>query len=182
MTDPQRSLRRPLLGAALSAAAFGLCGLSPSLLAAGKRRVSVREEEIEPGRYRDNPQTRAFIDEMATRHGFEPFSPYTVPPVIATAAAIPFDALTEGSVERLYALKAEVVAAGVRAVTGIDMPVNAKRRFQDGAGGDANRRWKLDKAWCRRTFLRQWEERLEVAWGEERVSGNDVSIPFPRQR
>ncbi|WP_439684736.1 lytic murein transglycosylase B [Cupriavidus oxalaticus] len=71
MTDTQRSLRRPLLGAALSAAALGLCGLSPSLLAAGKRRVSVREEEIEPGRYRDNPQTRAFIDEMAVRHGFD---------------------------------------------------------------------------------------------------------------
>ncbi|MCO4860485.1 lytic murein transglycosylase B [Cupriavidus sp. WGlv3] len=71
MTDTQRSLRRPLLGAALSAAALGLCGLSPSLLAAGKRRVSVREEEIEPGRYRDNPQARAFIDEMVARHGFE---------------------------------------------------------------------------------------------------------------
>lgn len=71
MTDTQRSLRRPLLGAALSAAALGLCGLSPNLLAAGKRRVNVREEEIEPGRYRDNAQTRAFIDEMVTRHGFE---------------------------------------------------------------------------------------------------------------
>lgn len=71
MTDPQRSLRRPLLGAALSAAALGLCGLSPSLLAAGNRRVSVREEEIEPGRYRDNPQTRAFIDEMVARHSFD---------------------------------------------------------------------------------------------------------------
>lgn len=71
MTDTQRSLRRPLLGAALSAAALGLCGLSPGLLAAGKRRVSVREEEIEPGRYRDNPQTRAFIDEMVARHRFD---------------------------------------------------------------------------------------------------------------
>ena len=84
--------------------------------------------------------------------------------------------------ERLYALKSEVVSAGVRALTGIAMPVNAKRRFQDGAGGDANKRWKLDKAWCRRTFLRQWEERLEVAWREERVSGNDVSLPLPERR
>ncbi|EHP42513.1 lytic murein transglycosylase B [Cupriavidus basilensis OR16] len=70
MTDSQRSLRRPLLGAALSAAALSLCGVSPALLAAGKRRVSVREEEIEPGRYRDNPKSRAFIDEMVARHGF----------------------------------------------------------------------------------------------------------------
>jgi len=71
MTDTRRSLRRPFLGAALSAAALGLCGLSPSILAAGKRRVSMREEEIEPGRYRDNAQTRAFIDEMVSRHDFD---------------------------------------------------------------------------------------------------------------
>ena len=74
MTDIERSLRRPLLGAALSAAALGLCGISPNLLAAGKRRVSIREEEIDPGRYRadgGNAQARAFIDEMVVRHGFE---------------------------------------------------------------------------------------------------------------
>ena len=70
MTDKQRSLRRPLLGAALTAAALGLCGVSPRLMAAGKRRVSIREEEIEPGRYRNHPQTRAFIDDMVARHGF----------------------------------------------------------------------------------------------------------------
>ncbi|MCM2248750.1 hypothetical protein, partial [Klebsiella pneumoniae] len=63
MTDQQRSLRRPLLGAALTAAALGLCGVSPGLVAAGRRRVSVREEEIEPGRYQNHPQARAFIDE-----------------------------------------------------------------------------------------------------------------------
>lgn len=71
MTDKQRSLRRPLMGAALTAAALGLCGVSPQLLAAGKRRVSVREEEIEPGRYQNHPQTRAFIDDMVARHGFQ---------------------------------------------------------------------------------------------------------------
>lgn len=70
MTDKQRSLRRPLMGAALTAAALGLCGISPQLAAAGKRRVSVREEEIEPGRYQNHPQTRAFIDEMVARHGY----------------------------------------------------------------------------------------------------------------
>ncbi|WP_019450728.1 lytic murein transglycosylase B [Cupriavidus sp. BIS7] len=71
MTDQQRTLRRPLIGAALTAAALGLCGISPQLLAAGKRRVSVREEEIEPGRYQNHPQTRAFIDDMVARHGFQ---------------------------------------------------------------------------------------------------------------
>ncbi|MCA3193043.1 MULTISPECIES: lytic murein transglycosylase B [unclassified Cupriavidus] len=71
MTDQQRSLRRPLLGAALTAAALGLCGVSPGLLAAGKRRVSVREEEIEPGRYQNHPKTQAFIDEMVARNGFQ---------------------------------------------------------------------------------------------------------------
>jgi len=71
MTDQQRTLRRPLIGAALTAAALGLCGISPRLLAAGKRRVSVREEEIEPGRYQNHPQTRAFIDDMVARNGFQ---------------------------------------------------------------------------------------------------------------
>lgn len=70
MTQNSRNLRRPLLGAALSAAALSLCGAAPNLLAAGKRRVSIREEEIEPGRYRNHPQVAAFIDEMVARHGF----------------------------------------------------------------------------------------------------------------
>jgi asparagine synthase (glutamine-hydrolysing) len=49
------------------------------------------------------------------------------------AEAIPFDALTKGSLERLYALKGEIVAAGVKAVTGLAMPAYPKRRFQHGA-------------------------------------------------
>jgi asparagine synthase (glutamine-hydrolysing) len=53
--------------------------------------------------------------------------------VIAVAEAIPFDELTQGSNERLYALKGEIVRRGVRAVTGFDMPIFPKRRFQDGS-------------------------------------------------
>jgi asparagine synthase (glutamine-hydrolysing) len=49
------------------------------------------------------------------------------------AEAIPFAELTSGSVERLYALKGEIVARGVRALFGVDIPVFPKRRFQDGA-------------------------------------------------
>jgi asparagine synthase (glutamine-hydrolysing) len=53
--------------------------------------------------------------------------------VIAVAEAIPFAELTQGSHERLYALKGEIVSRGLRAVLGIDMPVFPKRRFQEGA-------------------------------------------------
>ena len=69
----------------------------------------------------------------AQEQGFSAFSPYTRPAVIAVAEAIPFAALTEGSTERLYALKGEIVARGVRAVLGVEMPVFAKRRFQHGS-------------------------------------------------
>jgi asparagine synthase (glutamine-hydrolysing) len=69
----------------------------------------------------------------AREHGFEGFSPYTRPSVIAVAEAIPFAELTEGSHDRLYALKGEIVARGVRSVLGLEMPVFPKRRFQDGS-------------------------------------------------
>ncbi|HEX2779676.1 MAG TPA: asparagine synthase-related protein [Gemmatimonadaceae bacterium] len=69
----------------------------------------------------------------AREHGFTDFSPYTRPSVIAVAEAIPFAALTEGSHERLYALKGEIVSRGVRAVLGVEMPVFPKRRFQHGS-------------------------------------------------
>ena len=69
--------------------------------------------------------------------GFSGFSPFTRPRVIAVAEGIPFDALTGGSVEKLYALKGEITSRGVRAITGLEMPVFPKRRFQHGAGGDA---------------------------------------------
>ena len=69
----------------------------------------------------------------AREYGFDGFSPYTRPSVIAVAEAIPFAELTEGSHERLYALKGEIVARGIQAVLGLDMPVFPKRRFQHGS-------------------------------------------------
>jgi len=69
----------------------------------------------------------------AREFGFEGFSPYTRPSVIAVAEAIPFPELTEGSHERLYALKGEIVSRGVRSVLGLEMPVFPKRRFQHGS-------------------------------------------------
>jgi asparagine synthase (glutamine-hydrolysing) len=79
--------------------------------------------------------SRSYVRTYATAHhcGFEGFSPYTRPEVIAVAEAIPFIELTQYSVERLYELKGEIVARGVRAVTGLEMPVFPKRRFQHGA-------------------------------------------------
>jgi asparagine synthase (glutamine-hydrolysing) len=69
----------------------------------------------------------------ARHFGFRGFSPYTQPSLIAIAEGIPFIDLTNYEVERLYQLKGEIVARGVKAVTGFDMPVFPKRRFQHGA-------------------------------------------------
>lgn len=69
----------------------------------------------------------------AKHFGFEGFSPFTRPNVIEVAEGIPFGRLTEGSVEKLYALKGEVVSRGIKAITGMNMPVFPKRRFQHGA-------------------------------------------------
>ncbi len=69
----------------------------------------------------------------ARRYGFSGFSPYTRPSVLEVAEGIPFAILTAYDVPRLYALKGEVVRRGMKAITGFDMPVFPKRRFQHGA-------------------------------------------------
>lgn len=69
--------------------------------------------------------------------GFQGFSPFALPNVIEVAEGIPFIDLTEWDHERLYALKGDVVSRGIRALTGMDMPVFEKRRFQRGAIGTA---------------------------------------------
>jgi asparagine synthase (glutamine-hydrolysing) len=69
----------------------------------------------------------------ARHYGFHGFSPFTRPSVIEVAEGIPFTTLTAMSLEKLYALKGEIVSRGVKAVTGLDMPVFPKRRFQHGA-------------------------------------------------
>jgi asparagine synthase (glutamine-hydrolysing) len=69
----------------------------------------------------------------ALHYNFEGFSPFTRPGVIAVAEGIPFITLTDYNTDRLYALKGEIVSKGVKAITGIEMPVFPKRRFQDGA-------------------------------------------------
>jgi asparagine synthase (glutamine-hydrolysing) len=79
--------------------------------------------------------SRSYVRTYApARHcGFDGFSPYTRPDVMEVAEGIPFAALTQYDVPTLYALKGEIVRRGVKAVTGVDMPVFPKRRFQHGA-------------------------------------------------
>jgi asparagine synthase (glutamine-hydrolysing) len=69
----------------------------------------------------------------ARHYGFDGFSPYTRPNVMEIAEGIPFAVLTKYDVPTLYSLKGDIVARGVKAITGIDMPVFPKRRFQHGA-------------------------------------------------
>jgi asparagine synthase (glutamine-hydrolysing) len=79
--------------------------------------------------------SRSYVRTYATGHhyGFKGFSPYTRPAVIAIAEGVPYVALTGYDVPKLYQLKGEIVARGVRALTGLEMPVFPKRRFQHGA-------------------------------------------------
>ena len=65
--------------------------------------------------------------------GFRGFSPFALPNVIDVAEGIPFIELTNWDHEKLYALKGEIVRRGIAAVTGHEMPINPKRRFQHGA-------------------------------------------------
>ncbi|MEZ5331378.1 MAG: asparagine synthase-related protein [Thermoanaerobaculia bacterium] len=90
----------------------------------------------------------------AARLGFEGFSPYTRPRLVAIAAAMPFADLAQGSEERLYGLKGEIVGRGLARLTGHRLPLFPKRRFQEGAvSGDAfHRLFRGDEAGYRRIF------------------------------
>jgi asparagine synthase (glutamine-hydrolysing) len=82
----------------------------------------------------------------AAQYGFDGFSPYTRPDVMEVAEGIPFAALTKYDVPTLYSLKGEIVRRGVKAITGLDMPVFPKRRFQHGATSEDAMRQKLDRS------------------------------------
>jgi asparagine synthase (glutamine-hydrolysing) len=79
--------------------------------------------------------SRSYVRTCApARHlGFEGFSPFTRPALVEIASSLPWDALTGYDESRLYALKGEIVASGIRQVLGVEMPVFSKRRFQHGA-------------------------------------------------
>ncbi len=52
------------------------------------------------------------------------------------AERIPFIELTQWDHQKLYALKGQIVSRGIRAVTGLEMPIFEKRRFQHGVGSN----------------------------------------------
>jgi asparagine synthase (glutamine-hydrolysing) len=101
--------------------------------------------------------SRSYLRTYApARHfGFDGFSPFTRPNVIEVAEGIPFTELTGMSVEKLYSLKGEIVARGVKAVTGLDLPVFTKRRFQHGAVPEdrLRARWLGRESEYRKQFL-----------------------------
>ena len=100
--------------------------------------------------------SRSYVRTYAPlRHyDFEGFSPYTRPAVVEVAEALPFAALTKYDVPTLYALKGEIVRRGVKDITGLDMPIFPKRRFQHGAVPIGTLRASLggDEAGYRRAF------------------------------
>lgn len=65
--------------------------------------------------------------------GFRGLSAYAVPSVIDVAEAVPLADLIQNDLQNLYSLKGRIVAAGIKAITGFEMPVFAKQRFQHGA-------------------------------------------------
>lgn len=89
--------------------------------------------------------------------GFVGLSPFVCPAVIAVAEGIPFVELTGWDHDRLYDLKGRVVAAGVKAVTGIDMPVFPKRRFQHGAADRPAELFPARAAEYRRVYQKVYE-------------------------
>jgi len=87
----------------------------------------------------------------ARRYGFDGFSPFTRPALVRIASGLPFARLAGGDVERLYALKGEIVSRGIRGLTGLAMPIFPKRRFQHGAR--AGGAFPLSEPEYRRHFL-----------------------------
>ncbi len=91
--------------------------------------------------------------------GFEGFSPYTLPNVIEISEGIPYIEMTNWDHKKLYDLKGQIVSLGIKAITGMDMPVFEKRRFQHGAasGNDFNRLFPEREIAYRKEFLSNYE-------------------------
>jgi asparagine synthase (glutamine-hydrolysing) len=91
--------------------------------------------------------------------GFEGFSPYTLPNVIEISEGIPYIDMTAWDHQKLYDLKGQIVSLGVKAVTGFDMPVFQKRRFQHGAVSDQGfrRHFPEKENAYRKEFLSKYE-------------------------
>lgn len=91
--------------------------------------------------------------------GFEAFSPYTLPNVIEISEGIPYIDMTNWDHQKLYDLKGQIVYEGVKAITGMEMPVFEKRRFQHGVAStkDFNRHFPDKEIDYRKEFLSKYE-------------------------
>lgn len=114
--NPELTIRSVLNNQMLYQEGWGVNAIKHSLVYSG-------------GQSRGHMRTSA----PASKFGFRGFSPYALPNVIEVAEGIPFIELTEWDHAKLYGLKGAVVRAGIRAVTGLDMPIFEKQRFQHGA-------------------------------------------------
>jgi asparagine synthase (glutamine-hydrolysing) len=90
---------------------------------------------------------------------FEGFSPYTLPNAIEISEGIPYIEMTDWDHQKLYALKGQIVYEGVKAITGIEMPIFEKRRFQHGAVSptDFNKHFPKKEITYRKEFLSKYE-------------------------
>jgi len=91
--------------------------------------------------------------------GFESYSPYTLPDVIEISEGIPYIEMTGWDHNKLYDLKGAIVSHGVKYVTGMDMPVFPKRRFQHGAASqkDFSSHFPVKEIDYRKEFLSTYE-------------------------
>jgi asparagine synthase (glutamine-hydrolysing) len=91
--------------------------------------------------------------------GFDGFSPYTLPNVIEISEGIPYIDMTNWDHQKLYDLKGQIVYEGVKAITGMEMPVFEKRRFQHGVASitDFNRHFPDKELDYRKEFLSKYE-------------------------
>jgi asparagine synthase (glutamine-hydrolysing) len=89
----------------------------------------------------------------AREFGFRLLSPHAMRPAIEAALSAPLRGLVGDSLEKLYAVKGDVVRAGLKSM-GLEVPFASKRRFQDGAASpEIAAGFKAGRA-----ALRKWHE------------------------
>jgi asparagine synthase (glutamine-hydrolysing) len=79
--------------------------------------------------------------------------------VIEISEGIPYIDMTNWNHQKLYDLKGQIVYEGVKAVTGMEMPVFEKRRFQHGAAStnDFNKHFPEKEITYRKEFFSKYE-------------------------
>jgi asparagine synthase (glutamine-hydrolysing) len=139
--NPELTIRSVLNNLMLYQEGWGVHAIKHSLIHSG-------------GQSRGHVRTSA----PASAFGFQGFSPFALPQVIDIAESIPFIDLTQWSHEKLYALKGQIVQAGIQRITGREMPIYSKRRFQHGAiaGSRFDSVFPQDEETYRKAYLERW--------------------------